>query len=786
MTDGPVFHVEPKGGFGDQMLQYLVALKFHSLVPGSRISNVQFPDWGIDHAPVVLAEPVEFAAQQQHVEMDGLAERARAWRLRSVVYAGQGQRMENFPDIDASRAAFLASVVSPLRFDERYLVCPLLADQADDVAAGRDHPLVPVEFYAEVVAESGLIPVFVGQTAPNRYTDRLRERFRNGQFLDTGNPVLDFETIRQARNIALDVSTLGWLAAWLSHADRIFMPVNGLFNPMQAQSVDLLPFGDPRYRFYLFPINYGVTLEQHVAAHRRIVPYARHLPHDVLQRLFREAPRFDPSMEQMLGAFDAAYYLAANPDIASVIGASDAAAAWDHYRHRGLQEGRQPFRLSSSWYAARYPSAATEVAQGDYSSFVHHYVAVGRASGYRPLPDDGQAGWDAAQGDAATAPLPSIGERAREVVWLEQAQPQSIGAEVSLGDSFAKLLPAKLARAFNRRSQTDVVRAYRLRDVILDASCMALSIGNKPIVETLYMVNPDGYRDALAQGVRPQPTDPTAHYILGGNVASNNYFHWTTQSLPAIDHALRHRRHPSVALALPPLRRWQEESLAMLGYADIPRLTLRPNTHYWLGSAEYSEFLGEHAPARLSSAAAETYARLRQAVEPASDGADEIYVARTDATNRVAVNEAELIAMLERQGVRIVVPGSLTVTQQIATFRRARLVIGPHGAGLSNIVGYEPGTHLYEFIPSHYPNSCFNHLAQCCGLHYWGDVFAGEAGDGSPHRRTWRIDLDMVAARLDLIRAAMAAPHANPSQSVSCSGAAALPQGDFVDPGSNP
>ena len=108
---------------------------------------------------------------------------------------------------------------------------------------------------------------------------------------------------------------------------------------------------------------------------------------------------------------------------------------------------------------------------------MHHYVAVGRASGYRPLPDDGQAGWDAAQGDAATAPLPSIAERAREVVWLEQAQPQSNGAEVSLGDSFSRLLPTKLAAPFTRRSATDAVRAYRLRDVILDASRMALSIG---------------------------------------------------------------------------------------------------------------------------------------------------------------------------------------------------------------------------------------------------------------------------------------------------------------------
>jgi capsular polysaccharide biosynthesis protein len=229
------------------------------------------------------------------------------------------------------------------------------------------------------------------------------------------------------------------------------------------------------------------------------------------------------------------------------------------------------------------------------------------------------------------------------------------------------------------------------------------------------------------------------------------------QSLPAIDWGLRTRRHPNVALALPPLLPWQEEALALLGYTNVPRLTLEPFGHYLLASAEYAEFLGDRAVRTVSRAASATYARLRQAVPPALDGGGEIYVARTDATNRVALNEDALIAMLERQGVCIVVPGSLPVTQQIAIFRRSRLVIGPHGAGLTNIIGCEPGTHLYELVPSHYPNVSFNRLAQGCGLHYWGDVFPSDAGEAGVHERTWRIDLDLVAARLDLIRAQVAA-----------------------------
>jgi hypothetical protein len=59
-----------------------------------------------------------------------------------------------------------------------------------------------------------------------------------------------------------------------------------------------------------------------------------------------------------------------------------------------VREQRLPLRLSPAWYAARYPIAAFEVAQGDYSSLAHHYIAVGKARGYRPVPADGEPWWD--------------------------------------------------------------------------------------------------------------------------------------------------------------------------------------------------------------------------------------------------------------------------------------------------------------------------------------------------------------------------------------------------------
>ena len=249
-----------------------------------------------------------------------------------------------------------------------------------------DYPLTPVEFYAELVERTGLRPVFVGQTARNAYTLRLRERFPNAEFLASAGPMRDFDMIRQSKNIAVGVSTFSWLAAWLSHADNIFMTVSGLLNPMQAIRNDLLPLGDSRYHFWLFPLNYGVPLAEHAAVHQRIAPYWRLVTHDMLGRQHAEAPRVERKLEPLLAAFDEDHYLSTYSDVVDSIQAGIFTSGREHYIGHGFAEQRFPFPLDRRWYAVRYPVAALEVAQGDYADFAHHYVAIGKARGYSPSP----------------------------------------------------------------------------------------------------------------------------------------------------------------------------------------------------------------------------------------------------------------------------------------------------------------------------------------------------------------------------------------------------------------
>jgi len=126
-----------------------------------------------------------------------------------------------------------------------------------------------------------------------------------------------------------------------------------------------------------------------------------------------------------------------------------------------------------------------------------------------------------------------------------------------------------------------------------------------------------------------------------------------------------------------------------------------------------------------------------------------LYIARADARSRPLRNEDMLVARLARFGVVPVLLSALGLDEQIKLFRGARLVIGPHGAGLANVVFSPPGTVLYELLPHHYVNPCMNLLAQQHGLHHWADIHAAEPRPGVwRHHVPWSVDLDAVERRV--------------------------------------
>jgi capsular polysaccharide biosynthesis protein len=61
---------------------------------------------------------------------------------------------------------------------------------------------------------------------------------------------------------------------------------------------------------------------------------------------------------------------------------------------------------------------------------------------------------------------------------------------------------------------------------------------------------------------------------------------------------------------------------------------------------------------------------------------------------------------------------ALTWAEQINAFRGAKVVVGPHGAGLANLMFCRPGTTVVELFNRSYVNGLYWRLAALRGLDY--------------------------------------------------------------------
>ncbi|WP_240625691.1 glycosyltransferase family 61 protein [Spirosoma pollinicola] len=111
---------------------------------------------------------------------------------------------------------------------------------------------------------------------------------------------------------------------------------------------------------------------------------------------------------------------------------------------------------------------------------------------------------------------------------------------------------------------------------------------------------------------------------------------------------------------------------------------------------------------------------LKKQVEPqlniARTQQNRIYVSR--ASRRKVVNEGALLALLEKYDFTIVDDKPRSVAEQVAIYKNASFILGPHGASFTNIIWCEPGTHLFELFPPNLVVDHFSYLARIMEMSY--------------------------------------------------------------------
>lgn len=193
------------------------------------------------------------------------------------------------------------------------------------------------------------------------------------------------------------------------------------------------------------------------------------------------------------------------------------------------------------------------------------------------------------------------------------------------------------------------------------------------------------------------------------------YYHWVLDILPRLSILEKHGGIGEHRYIVPKgLRSFQRESLEILGVPG-DHLVEFDSTHWEIEHLYFPSFVGRtgNPPAWACE-----WLRSRLMTSTAQNRHRRLYMSRRQAHSRRVANEDQLLETLPRWGFEIVLSENLSFAEQMELFSQAELVMGPHGAGLTNVLFSEDIT-LVEFFEPTYVNACYYALCNSMGHEYW-------------------------------------------------------------------
>lgn len=202
-----------------------------------------------------------------------------------------------------------------------------------------------------------------------------------------------------------------------------------------------------------------------------------------------------------------------------------------------------------------------------------------------------------------------------------------------------------------------------------------------------------------------------------------SYYHWLLDQLPTIRGLRRYKeatnRDPTVIVeANPP--NWIQETLSLVGIDNVVPLNKPVVRADRLVLSSCRESVPRNQSVYEPSRADIDWLNLEmksRAPSPSGNYPDKIFISRQDFVDRgrYVKNFGELERVLEEFGVEICTPETLPIAEQIRLYENADLLMGAHGAGLTNMI-FSEGTCVVEFLNNAYPS--YQHLSQLCGHEY--------------------------------------------------------------------
>jgi tetratricopeptide (TPR) repeat protein/capsular polysaccharide biosynthesis protein len=99
---------------------------------------------------------------------------------------------------------------------------------------------------------------------------------------------------------------------------------------------------------------------------------------------------------------------------------------------------------------------------------------------------------------------------------------------------------------------------------------------------------------------------------------------------------------------------------------------------------------------------------------------ERIYITRSDANHRRVLNEAQVLEQITPLGFVPVELEALSFQQQVDLFAHAKVILAPHGSGLTNLIFCQSAATVVEFVSPHYIRHYYWVISRLLGLkHYF-------------------------------------------------------------------
>ena len=216
----------------------------------------------------------------------------------------------------------------------------------------------------------------------------------------------------------------------------------------------------------------------------------------------------------------------------------------------------------------------------------------------------------------------------------------------------------------------------------------------------------------------PKPQAVTGRTLVLASTGGDTYFHWMTDVLPRVGLARRAGYDPASfdwVLVNSLIHPFQRESLHQLGIHANRCLAFHKKELVY----EMEEAVLPSLPGVPGVVPAESVDFLRNAFAAGkTPRGRKIFIGRGEAKHRPLIHEKEIWAQLQKRGYDSVDCGKLSVQKQAEVFGSAGMVVGVHGAALTNLVFCYPGTRVVELFSPAYVNPCYRDLCVAAELRH--------------------------------------------------------------------